>query len=613
VGIVVALLIGGAAFVRGGDADESGAPSTTQPIPVGESGECDAPADAAALSIEAGLFDYDVSESPTDLAEDVDAVLTGQLLSARSGTGGLQASVAIKPGRIELGEGDPPNAFGLPVIDVGRVGQTTNFVAFLRVNPAAPGGYEVAVDGLWLACEDGDLAVPVFDHPAGWAEVNSIDSIVSSVRDVRRVGQPLEPTVVGDGTTVSRIALVDGTQFALTLPESFGTDLVLGQGETDSVHALVQGEEFEVSITVDFCPEDNLFPTERGLAATSLIGRAPAEGVVFCRPDEFITMRLNPTPPFGFSPDEFDVVPISFGDHYQAFLLELGVRFGQCCFEDLGPMWDERDMIVADGGLGGQVQRLDGDTLVPQWSIDLRDEVDSSEEWVGDGSYLAGIDESRTLIASTGFGFILGIDAATGERDWQIDLAGHSVDTFSRSRSGGWFAASDIVTEGGQTAPKLWHFNGASGQALWVAEGEPSTDLQWDRPTFVGDVVLIADVPSNSENRTGQETSHVLAFDEETGERRWTFDLESDVEGYIEGGAITALNLDDDPLLLASNVEGVLFRIDPATGSEIWRNENLPGSGPAVVVSVQSPFDFTVQRGSLITDVDAVTGEQRVG
>jgi len=609
---VIALLLGGAALVRGDD-DLSGinaSSSTTMPVgnttSAGTNG-CDARADAAALSVEGGLFDYDASGSPGDLASKVDLVLSGQLLMSQSWPD-AQASVSVKPNRVHGDQVRAPNAFGLPAVDVGPVGQTALFVAFLRLNPGSPGGYEVAVDGLWLACDWGDGAVAVFDRPAGWPEVITLAGIIDEVRDVQRVGEPLEATVVGDGTTVSRVELVDGTVLALTLPESFGTDLVLGQDLARGSVAQVQGRDFELHIRFGFCTDEELFPNERGLPATPLPAADPEVGLLFCRPDEFISMTLHPWPSVEFSLNDFYVIPMSAGDDYRQWMQHNGMMTSRCCFEDLGPMWHEGGMLVATGYQSTAVQRLDSVTLAPDWTVDLAVLLDDgSGSWIGDGAYLHGIEPSSgTAIVSTGFGFLIGLDALDGSQQWQIDLEGHSPLQVAATR-GGWLAITDILTEGGRTAPRMWKFDPGTGDVLWAADGEPATDPQWDWPRTVGDIVVMADVPSYTENPTGEETANLIAFDIETGARRWTFDLDSDTEAFSDRGTIESDATRDPALLLAVNIDGVLFRVDPDTGAEMWRNEDVPGKGLTTIVGL-APDEITVERFDLLTDVDVDTG-----
>ncbi|RZV42797.1 MAG: hypothetical protein EX269_14350 [Acidimicrobiales bacterium] len=610
---VIALLWGGAALISDGDDASGNSASTSMTTPPGTTtsigtNRCDARADAAALNVEGALFDYDASESPGDLVSKVDLVLSGQLLMSQSRPDAL-ASVLVKPRRVHGDQVRPPNAFGLPAVDVGRVGQTALFVAFLRSNPDSPGGYEVAVDGLWLACDWGDVAVAVFDRPAGWPRTITLDGIIDEVRGVQRVGEPLVATAMGDGTTVSRVSLVDGTVLALTLPESFGTDLVLGQDLARRSVAQVQGRDFELHIRFGFCTEENLFPNDRGLLATPLPAVDPDVGLVFCRPDEFISMTLNPWPPVEFSPNDFYVIPMTAGDDYRQWLQHNGMMMNPCCFEHLGPMWHEDGMLIAGGYRSTRVQRLDSVTLAPEWTVDLAELLDDgSDRWIGESSYLHGIEPSSgTAIVTTGFGFLIGLDALHGTQQWQIDLEGHSPLQVAATR-GGWLVITDILTEGGRTAPKMWKFDAGNGDVLWAADGEPVTDPQWDRPRTVGDIVVMADVPSYTENPTGDETAHLIAFDVETGARRWTFDLDSDTEAFTDRGTIGSDASRDPALLLAVNIDGVVFRIDPGTGAEVWRNEEVPGKGLTTIVGL-APEETTVERFDLFTDLDLDTGE----
>ncbi|MGI9606230.1 MAG: PQQ-binding-like beta-propeller repeat protein [Acidimicrobiales bacterium] len=402
--------------------------------------------------------------------------------------------------------------------------------------------------------------------------------------------------------------LVDGTTFALYLPAELGVDFTLEQDSGTEDLVEIRGGGVTLHIRLDFCRYENLSRNERGLLTTSpsLDESSDHEDLVFCRPDEFLTMRST-QPPGDFSVDDFHIVPISYGEEYVRFLQDGFLVHGQCCFEDRGPMWHDRDMIVANGNLSNQIMRLDGQTLVPEWTTDLRDAIGAGDEWVGDGAFLAAIDESGTVIATTGFGWVVGLDATTAERRWVLDLEGQTPIGISATSGGDWLVYADVTSEGSATAPELWRFSADEGQVTWRAKGIEGTDPQWDRPQTIGDLVVVADVPSYSENPTGAETAHVLAFDLTTGERRWAFDLASDTSAFSSIGTVFADAFRDDPLLLVSNVDGVLFRLDPATGTELWRNDSIPGLTPVSIVA-GGPGEVTVQRGDRFVDLDLATG-----
>jgi len=85
----------------------------------------------------------------------------------------------------------------------------------------------------------------------------------------------------------------------------------------------------------------------------------------------------------------------------------------------------------------------------------------------------------------------------------------------------------------------------------------------------MGDVLLVADVPSYQPDTTEQRTSSVLAFRLSTGERTWTSSLENSTVGFTNTQSIVTDNGSD--LLLALSDGGTLFRLDPQSGEKIWR------------------------------------------
>ena len=81
----------------------------------------------------------------------------------------------------------------------------------------------------------------------------------------------------------------------------------------------------------------------------------------------------------------------------------------------------------------------------------------------------------------------------------------------------------------------------------------------------------------------------VAALDKRTGELAWEWKAP-------KGWSYVSLLLVDDETLIAS-VDGYTYRLDPATGDQVWRND-LPGFGTGVVSIVaagqKNPHDSLI-------------------
>lgn len=401
-------------------------------------------------------------------------------------------------------------------------------------------------------------------------------------------GEPLATEVVGDGSTVTRVVARNGSVFVLRLPESFGTSLALDVADEQSARiASVAGDGVGVHIEVGHCRSDSQIANALGVVYATPTSSDPPRSLLFCRPDELLRLVIDPVPDSTYSVDQFHVAPISFGAEYSNQIESLfGPLPGQCCFEDRGPLWNDGSFVLSNGHVDGQITAYDGETLVPMWTTDLLSVIESNEDWVGDGSFLQMLTESRRVIAHSGYGFVVALSGETGDVMWQADLAGESpahivLDAASPSAL---LVVSDVRSEGDQSAPSVRQLDLVTGAELWIAKGEPSTDVQGSKPVVMGDLLLFADVPTYQSDGEVAETAHVLAFDISSGERVWTAALDSATEGFTSAETIATDGARG--LIIAMSVDGVLFRLDPETGDQIWRS--TVGFGQIVGLSLET-------------------------
>lgn len=380
--------------------------------------------------------------------------------------------------------------------------------------------------------------------------------------------QSLDSLDLGDGTSVTRVTAPDGSVFAVRLPETFGSDFKVANEHAPGDLAVLRGDGFSAQIQVRHCTSERMSQNSFGLLAVPLPD-VPPGSLEFCRPDEFVRLRIEPVPDVNFTIDQFHLTPLVVGDSYSGWMAEQGLIHGQCCFEDRGPSWYDETMVVSNGNLDGQITAMEVDSLRPIWTTDLVAEIQSEQDWVGDGSFVLAVTDDGVVIATTGYGFLVGLSAETGSIQWQSDLDGESSILIARTADKRLLVASDVTTEGDQSAPSLRQIDEMTGEIMWVSKREPSTDLQWTRPVVMNDLVFVVDVPSYQPEPGEHATAHLLAFGVATGERRWTSSLDTSTEAFSTAESIVTDA--DTGLLLTMSVDGVVFRFDPMTGDELWR------------------------------------------
>ena len=452
-----------------------------------------------------------------------------------------------------------------------------------------------AVVGILASIDlDGDESV----EPTRTAAPNVVDEPTAPPRTTTStmpivVGESVPGLELGDGSTVFDLALEDGSRVGVWLPATMGDTLTREDAATESALGVFTAPAFALSLTAGFCDGEVQDRAELSLRGTP-VNRTDPQQVIACRPDQFLVMTIQSTVPLTTSDSQqLHLVPLGYGQDYAAWIIGALYAGPQCCQEELGPLWHDDTVFVANGHLDGQVTALDGETLAPLWN-----------RTVGDESFLHGIAEygdEVVVVASPQVGSVKGLAVGSGAELWSLNLGEGFVAGVSAGDDGVWYVAYAYRTEGDVRAPRLRAVNVVTGDILWDADGFVGTDWQWVEPKVLGDIVVMVDVPYAG---GGAATASVIAFDVETGATRWTLPLESSTEAYAQGHIVTDPS-HEPPLLLVATIDGKLVRIDPVTGAEVWRAAtgfgNIIGVGPDVATfrSRFGEFDIDLIDGAL--------------
>jgi outer membrane protein assembly factor BamB len=235
---------------------------------------------------------------------------------------------------------------------------------------------------------------------------------------------------------------------------------------------------------------------------------------------------------------------------------------------------DSRARLTAVG-LNGQTQ----------WARDLTPARDRSSDASGGGLAALG----GRVYATTGFGELVVLDAATGAEVWRQDLQAASL--------GAPTVLGDVVYAVSRDS-RGWAIDARNGRILWEVSGVPS-------PAGVdGGAAPAADgtrayFPMNS--------SELIAVDRD-GTRVWA----TAVAGARPGRAYAGIDdVTGDPVLTggvvyAGNPSGQTIAVEAATGERLWSAEEGALSPPVVV----GGSVFVVSDANELVRLDARTGNR---
>lgn len=260
---------------------------------------------------------------------------------------------------------------------------------------------------------------------------------------------------------------------------------------------------------------------------------------------------------------------------------------------NIGAGDDRRHRITADPIVaGGRVYTLDSRATVTAttlsggtaWSTDITPVGDRSGSVSGGGLAY----EGGRVYATTGFGQLVALDAATGDVLWR-----QRVD----APIGGGPAVLNGVVYTVARDNVGWAVRAADGKVLWQTSGTPSSSgiMGVSVPAVQGSTVVF---PFSS----GQ----LLAADTQTGATLWS----SQVAGKRIGRAIALIrDMTGDPVIADGRVfggtsSGRISAVGMADGLPVWTSKD--GANSPVVVAGGSVFAVNDQ--AQLIRLDAATG-----
>ncbi len=240
-------------------------------------------------------------------------------------------------------------------------------------------------------------------------------------------------------------------------------------------------------------------------------------------------------------------------------------------------------VFTMDAGVAVTATSTGGATL---WSTDLTADFDAGGGQSGGGLAAAG----ETVFATTGYGEVVALNAATGAILWREEL-----DT---PVSGAPATDGTAVFVSGRDG-SAWALSATDGKVIWQVIGTPgSTTYVGSAAPTVGDRVVI--FPSS-----GGELMAVLKIG--NGTRVWRTSMAGKRLGraYAFSSDITGDAVITGSKLIAGTASGRTVAMEAASGERLWS----AGEGALGPVAVGGGSLFLVNDQAELVRLDAATGE----
>ncbi|MCT8328112.1 outer membrane protein assembly factor BamB family protein [Albidovulum sediminis] len=242
---------------------------------------------------------------------------------------------------------------------------------------------------------------------------------------------------------------------------------------------------------------------------------------------------------------------------------------------------------------GGRIYTLDARATVaatgtngaPLWQVDLTPPTDREGEASGGGLAADG----GRLFATTGFGEVVALDAATGAIAWRHRLDGIAAGgpavsdglVYVTSRDG---TATALSAANGRVA---WQLPGAASQSGIVGVAAPAFDARQVIFPFASGQMISVEKSSGTGLWAGQVAGRRLG------------------RAYTSVGDLSGDPVIDGSTVYAGTASGRLAAFSAETGQETWTAED----GAAGLFAVAGGAIFLVNDESQLVRLDAATGE----
>ncbi|MFT4046692.1 MAG: outer membrane protein assembly factor BamB [Solimonas sp.] len=203
------------------------------------------------------------------------------------------------------------------------------------------------------------------------------------------------------------------------------------------------------------------------------------------------------------------------------------------------------DAVLA-GTMDGEVLAVKRSDGTPLWTVRLSSETLSPPASDGDRVFMR-----------TGDGYVYGLDAQSGAQQWKVDRSVPSLTLRGLSQPALLGNRVYIGLDNG----RVLAMRTSDGQVAWEqVVAAPTGRNELDRITDI-DAPLLSD---GGELYAASFGGEVACLDQETGQILWRRSIKS------YSGLARA-----DNAVVVTDEAGTVFGLDPTTGTELWRNDDL--------------------------------------
>jgi outer membrane protein assembly factor BamB len=300
------------------------------------------------------------------------------------------------------------------------------------------------------------------------------------------------------------------------------------------------------SIKNPFAKEEEILPGER-IAVITAPGQLNADQVS-STPVSLPPARANQswTQPGGVPSNNLGHLALS-GTLRQAWSVDAGTGSSSSGRLSAVPLVSGGKVFTLDAA--GNVSAFSGGSGARIWKISLTPEDESSKEGFGGGLAI----EGNRLYATTGYGTVVALDAASGTVQWNRSM-GEPIRNSPTAAGGKVYFVSTNNT--------LYALNGATGEQLWKARGLPqAATLLSNASPAVASGLVVAPFPAGD----------VAAFQAGSGKAAWRDSLsrtsDTSASGILGDPARPVI---DRGVVYAVSHGGRMIATSASSGARVW-------------------------------------------